>query len=331
MNRLNEKYESVLGAFMNRFLVYLFLVILTGSLRAQVASEPTPQGPRAIGLAGTYVAVANDGWAMFHNPAGLAQVKNIQAFGSYQRLYISSLKSMMGGAVMPLGTLIPDGNRFGTAGLSVERLSTNVDEAQSLSGDSRTLSTEMSVGLSYGVYLLKDMRSSLAFGTSLKMMFLDYGKSAGASGTGDDGVDLGSVAKMGLDLGLMASMRDRAFIGAYILNLNEPKIGTTGQTRELPFRLSVGAGYIPYDGVLTAVSVEKSRSRDTRIKGGIEAKVMDQSDFTAHMRFGVMSNPNVYTLGLGAAYHGIHLDYALMIHPILPVTHQFGFLYGFGE
>jgi hypothetical protein len=320
-----------LGAYMNRILGILIVVILTGNTFAQVTSEPTPQGPRAIGLAGTYVAVANDGWAMFHNPAGLAQVKNIQAFGSYQRLYISSLKSMMGGAVMPLGTVIPDGNRFGTIGLSVERLSTGVDGDQSLTGDSRTLSSEMSMGLSYGVYLLKDLRSSLAFGTNFKMMYLDYGKSAGASGTGEDGVDLGNIYKLGIDLGLMASIRDRAYIGAFIMNLNDPKIGTTGQVRELPHKLIVGAGYIPYDGVLTAVAVEKSRGRDTRIKGGIEAKVMDQNGFRMDMRFGVMSTPNVYTLGLGAIYKGFHLDYALMIHPILPVTHQVGMLYSFGE
>ncbi len=324
--------ESDLGEYMNRItLVLLSVVLMAGSLDAQVASEPTPQGPRAIGLAGTYVAVANDGWAMFHNPAGLAQVKNIQAFGAYQRLYISSLKSMTGGAAMPLGTILPDGNRYGTAGLSVDRLSANVDADQSLTGDSRSLSSEMSVGLSYGVYLLKDVRTSLAFGTNVKMMFLDYGKSAGASGTGQDGVDLGNVTKLGVDLGLMASMRDRAYIGAYVLNLNQPKIGTTGQVRELPHKLIVGAGYIPYDGVLTAVAVEKSRSRDTRIKGGIETKVMNLNDFRLDMRFGVMSNPNVYTLGLGAAYMGFHLDYALMIHPILPVTHQFGILYGFGK
>lgn len=298
---------------------------------AQVISEPTPQGPRAIGLAGTFVAVANDGWAMFHNPAGLAQVKQLQTFAAYQRLYINSLKSMMGGVVMPIGFAISDGNRYGTVGLSFERLGVNIDANQSLTGSSEQLASEMAIGLSYGVYLLKDVRSSLAFGTNLKMLYLDYGRSAGSDGMGGDGEDLGHITKLGVDFGLMASMRDRAYIGAYLLNINQPKVGTTGQVRELPYRLSVGAGYIPYDGILTAVSVEKSRSKETRIKGGIEARMAEFTDFRLDMRFGVMSNPNVYTLGLGSAYRGFRLDYALMIHPVLPVTHQIGILYGFGK
>ncbi len=311
----------------------LLLAILLGYAQwgfGQVATEMPPQGPRASALAGTFVAVANDGWAMFHNPAGLANLKSMQAFSSYQVLYINSLTNMMGGFALPSGTLLGS-DRFGTVGIYYEYLNTGVDKGQSLTGQSERLATEWALGFSHGMTLLKDVRSSLSFGYNLKMYYLDYGTSAGMSGDGSDGTDLGNIYKLGMDLGVMASLRERVWLGAYLMNFNQPKIGTTGQVRELPQKLSVGASYMPHDGVLTAVGLERSTSKNTRIKGGVEAELADVSNFTVHGRFGIISNPNTYTIGFGAAYHGVHFDYALMIHPILSTTHQFGLMYDFGK
>jgi long-subunit fatty acid transport protein len=61
---------------------FAFLVVTTGSLRAQVDDEVisgiqfnfVPPGARSLGLGGAFVAIANDATAAFTNPAGLTHL-----------------------------------------------------------------------------------------------------------------------------------------------------------------------------------------------------------------------------------------------------------------
>jgi hypothetical protein len=309
-------------------LIVLGLTVSKGV--AQVASEMPPQGPRASALAGTFVGVANDGWTIFHNPAGLSRLDALQGFGSYQLLPVTSLTSTTGGFVTPLDWVIAD-RRFGTVGISYEWLGSRIDASQSLTGESERLSTELALGISHGFHVLKDVRSSLAFGYSLKLYYLDYGRSAGESGDGSDGVDLGHAYTLGVDVGVLASLRNRVWLGAYILNVNRPSVGTTGQQRELPQKLSAAVSYMPYDAVLTAIGVEKSLSRETRLKAAVEIEVYEQRDLQLFARFGLWSAPNVFTAGAGLRLWQVRADYSILIHNVLSPTHQFGLLYDFGS
>lgn len=310
---------------------FMASLLAVASVMAQVATEAPPQGPRAAALAGTFVAVANDGWAVFHNPAGLARVKSLQAFGSYQVLPVTSLKSAMGGVVYSTQKLLGTEKDYGTIGLFYEGLSSGVDASQSLSGHSETMSTEMAFGLSHGFNVLKDVRSSFALGYNLKLYYLDYGMSAGSDGLGGGGQDLGNTFNVGLDVGFMASLRDRIWIGAYLMNVNQPTVGTTGQQKELPQKLSGAVSYMPYDGVLTAVGIERSIGREARIKAATEIDIYEWKDTQLTGRFGLWSSPNVFTFGFGVRAMGLHCDYSILLHNVLSPTHQFGLLYDFSS
>lgn len=312
---------------MKQFMSYIVLLLCcTSHLAAQVATEAPPQGPRASALAGTFVAVANDGWTAFHNPAGLSRVNNLQVFGSYQILPVPSLTNAMGGVVYSTRKLFRTERDYGSIGLTYEWLSSGVDASQSLTDESRHLSTEVAIGLSHGFHVLKDVRSSFAFGYNLKLYYLSYGQSAGTDGLGTGGYDLGNAYEVGLDVGMLASLRERIWIGAYILNVNQPDVGTTGQKRELPQKLSAAVSYMPYDGVLTAVGVERSLSRDARVKAATEIDVYEFRQTKLTGRFGLWTSPNLFTMGIGIQHAGFHFDYSLLLHNVLSPTHQFGLL-----
>ena len=63
------------------------------------------------------------------------------------------------------------------------------------------------------------------------------------------------------------------------------------------------------------------------LDGGIEAQI---APFMA-LRFGVQTKPDRVMGGLGFNYGGVHFDYALINHSVLPATHQFAISYRFGR
>ena len=86
-NRLRWVVIAVLGLAITAFSAELFEeVILLGG----TSSDP---GARATGLGGAYTGVADDYTASFWNPAGLAQVRRIELFGSLgQRNYSNDVE-----------------------------------------------------------------------------------------------------------------------------------------------------------------------------------------------------------------------------------------------
>lgn len=53
----------------------IFSLIQTSALFARVGDRPMPVGARATGMGGAFVAVADDAYAAYYNPAGLSQLK----------------------------------------------------------------------------------------------------------------------------------------------------------------------------------------------------------------------------------------------------------------
>lgn len=63
---------------MKRFLSFSLFVCLIGSTTSALASalsKPVVIGPKAIGMGGAFVAIADDPTAIFHNPAGLTKTE----------------------------------------------------------------------------------------------------------------------------------------------------------------------------------------------------------------------------------------------------------------
>lgn len=287
---------------MKRFFICLWILLISSLSHAQLFSWQYPS-PAVSAVGGANTALAQDHWAGFYNPAGLSALNDRGVGISYFNLYnLSFLKTVFLSAALPVnenvGTFSVAYGHFGV-------------DYQNESVNSETL-----VMLSYGRYVFKDFNSSLAIGFNTKLLRWDPGTSLEFG-------DLGSASAFALDFGFQASLYQRTFFGAYITNLNNPTFGS-GYSYELPKRIIVGFGYIPYTGVRTTFDINKDFEHTlTQYWGGIE---VDVNKYFV-LRSGARMNPSQFTFGFGIHARGFVLDYALITHPELSETHQFGFSY----
>ncbi len=281
--------------------IILLFTIFYGSVQAGLFDDRFPSA-RASAMSGSFVAVSNDVWAGYYNPAGLARVGNNQFGASYQIPFnLNFFRSFFVSGVMPL----PE--NFGTAGVSFQ------DFGVDFMGNS--LSSEYTFAFSHGFYLMKDIHSALTVGYNLKYYYWDLGESVG-------GLNLGSAGTFGMDVGFQASLYQRTWVGVYFLNLNAPQIGEFTK-HDLPQRIVIGAAYMPQNGVTTSISMNKTIGLQTQIEGGFELDVMEY----VSIRLGVSTEPNRFSGGIGIHYEGFNFDYALRTHPVLSETHQFALQY----
>jgi hypothetical protein len=287
----------------NRVNVYLtlliFLLVFNQTSVAGLFDDRYPSA-RATAMGGSGVAVANDLWAAYYNPAGLPQLEKVSIGTSYLRLFnVSFLSNFFGVVNYPLP------GKYGTASVNFQYFGVNYKD-QNLSG-------EYTFAFSHGFYLLKDIHSSLSFGYSVKGYHWSLGESL-------EWGSLGSATTFGLDVGLLASIYTRTFIGVYLLNINTPQIGAYTK-HDLPQRVVVGLAYQPYDGVTTSIDFNRTIGRgEMQVWGGAEFRILSRLD----LRFGATTNPNRFSAGLGLHIAQFILDYALLTHSELGESHQIG-------
>jgi hypothetical protein len=282
----------------------MILTLLIGQSFAGVFDDRNPSA-RATAMSNAYVAIANEVWAGYFNPAGLASLRQYEFGFAVQRPY--NMKFFRNGF---LGVTFPLPERYGTIGLNTETFYVDYNGNQ--------LSVENTIGLSHGFYLLNDMHSSLSVGYNLKYYYWDLGESVG-------GLELGSAGTFGVDVGLQASIYRRTYVGVYIYNINGPSIGSE-VAHDLPQRIVIGAAYKPYTGLTTSLAIEKTIGFDTQVQGGFEFFLVDW----LAIRAGASTNPSRFSAGFGLLYKGFQLDYSFQTHDVLAETHKFGFIYRLG-
>ena len=289
---------------MRLFLAMMILLLLITQTIAGVFDDRNPSA-QATAMSNAYVAVANDVWSGYFNPAGLAALRNYEFGFALQRPY--NLKFFRNGF---LGVALPLPERFGTIGLNIETFYVDYNGSQ--------LSVENTIGLSHGFYLVNDMHSSFSAGYNLKYYYWELGESVG-------GLDLGSAGTFGVDFGLQASIYRRTQVGVYVYNINCPTIGSE-VAHDLPQRVVIGAAYKPFTGLTTSLAIEKTIGFDTQVQGGFEFYL---ADWLA-LRAGASTNPSRFSTGFGIYFRGIQLDYSFQTHDVLAETHKFGFIYRLG-
>jgi hypothetical protein len=285
-------------------LLALFVTLSTGGPAGAVFDDYVPS-PRTRAMGGGCAALADDGCAIFENPAGLGQQIDYQLFTSYYRPYgLDFLEYMAGSVTAPLP-------KFGVIGLGFQKFGVTY-EGEDLEG-------EKTFSLSHGLTVMEDVHSSLALGYAFNLYSLELGTSV-------EEQPLGSDQTLGVDVGILAILRNRTRMGAVMHNLNRPRMGA-GYREDLPRYMTFGIAYQPYPGVVTVLDLGKKFGEETRMNGGMEAQIVP---FMA-LRFGVQTKPDRLMGGVGLNYRGVSFDYALINHSVLPLTHQLSISYRFGR
>lgn len=289
-----------------------FLIIIFNFLFSQVTTDNTFNNSRSIALAGATTSNPGEIESVFNNPANLTQNSSMsilvgeaifyeQSFLSYQ--YISLKKNNFAVTLQALGT-----------------------KTKSLDAD---LSSEKSLTFSHGIVLLKDRNSSLRLGYNLNYLHLNQGASAGSTGDGSDGITSKKISSFGIDIGILASLRKKITMGAFVKNINSPKIGRGSNAQYLPRHLNIGFSYFPTRNLITNFSYDRLLgSKTNRFRFGIE---YDLHKYIV-LRSGVQMKPNRFGFGfLSKINDNISVSYGMITHPILPITHNFEMSFKFND
>lgn len=299
---------------MTRKLMLLGVALVLGlsALPASAAFENVDVSPRARAMGDAGVAVADDAFAPYFNPAGVAMRDDLALGTSYVRPYGLDFTDLV-----YLGAVVPLGGKSGGLGFGLRRFAVEYQDVD--------LTTETTLSLSYAATLYEDLHTRVDAGAGLNFNHLEFAETIGAGIEVDDGLDPGDDWAVGMDVGLMVTLHQRTRIGVMVRNLNNPRIGVDEE--ELAQRLHGGISYIPYDGVTTTFEFENTLDGELQYHGGVEMTALEN----LFLRAGVMTNPNKLTAGFGYGMEGLTVDYGFSTGGgTLDSSHQFGLTFAWG-
>jgi hypothetical protein len=281
----------------------IILFLLASRCFAQTSFDPLTIGigARALGMGGAYVAVAEDGDAIFNNPAGLGEIDTLKLTSTAGNV-LEDVKYTIIGGVYPLGNKSALG--VGYAGAFVSGIDIR-DHYGRLS--SRANYGDNAILLSYGRKLSE--RTSL--GANLKYYFAD--------GTE---IDSGDGKGWNADIGILQRGLDWLDLGLVAQNLlSSSKINyVNAGAEDLPMKIKAGAKiYLLGSGFKTAfvAPVELNLALDAHFDLQ-KAKALTTRcgfEFTPHPFFVLRAgyDQNDLTAGLSLKLAGIGFHYAY--HP----------------
>ena len=286
----------------------LYIFILLNFISAQIITNNSFNTARSVSMAGATVANPGNIESVFYNPANLSNLSGSSVLlGSTMFYEQENLDYQFAALSFKL-------DKKNAMAITIQKLGVNAD--QSLN----ELSSEISISISQGFHLLKDRNSSLSLGYNANYFILSQGSSAGTMGDGSNGLPGKKMYGFGLDLGVLASLREKVVLGVFIKNINSPRIGRGSNAQFLPRRLNIGCTYHPTQSLKTSFVYERLiYSNTNQFRFGVEY------EFHKYfiLRTGVQMKPNRFGFGfLSPINDKISIAYGLITHPVLPLTHN---------
>jgi hypothetical protein len=126
----------------------------------------------------------------------------------------------------------------------------------------------------------------------------------------------GSTTTPAFDVGALVDVADGLHLGFQWKNVTAATVGGAGET--LAQSQDVGMCYEFSEASRIAIELEKDIRFPFSIKAGYEQWFLQMLS----LRFGVASNPDKFSLGLGVSFAGLEFSYAGYSHAQLGWTHQ---------
>lgn len=233
-------------------------------------------GARAAAL-GNSSSLLTDEWSLLNNIGGLAKVKDTNAAFSFEAKPALPGSSRMGATFStPL--------KIGAVGVGVFKF-----------GDKFYSEQILTTGFSnqFGIASL-----------GLKLNYIQYR----AEG-------FGTKSALSISVGGIAEITPQVSVGAYIQNLNQPKL-INGE--RVPTRLAVGLSFKPTEQLLLITEVEKDIAYYPIVKAGMEYCVHKK----IFARTGFNLNPEAAFFGIGFKGWRLKFDYAIQYNNSLNFAQQ---------
>ncbi len=290
-------------------LILLFAAWSVAPLQAQDGYAGMPGtylyqgvGARAMAMGQAYTALAEDGTALYWNPAGLANRDPYQVYFMHSSLFMSTSFDYMA-ATAPT-------RRYGNFGLGLVALTSgDFDQRSELNEELGSFGlTDMAFLLSWS----KQVFSDIAIGVNYKLVsekMLDY------SGIGH-----------GIDFGARKQLSNWLTAGFSVINLINPRVTLANSASIYPRQLRLGFAATAFNEKVV-VSTDFSKIMgwgNVRFNAGVEYHVLQGLDLRAGL------NHDRFTMGVGFALNKIGVGYSNRSTPELGWNHLFAVNYAFG-
>ena len=251
---------------------------------------------RSVAMGGSAVWLGGSAGAMYANPAGLSGVTGFDVSASYQAGFADSYLTTFNGAT-----------RLGPAavGIGLGFYNTGAVDLMDSFGVVRTVSalsdSMFRIGAAVGT---EDVFSCGATATLFSSRLVEEFTATALL------FDAGALLRVG-----------RFSVGVSLQNLGGTLTYDTAAAA-VPLRMRGGIGYT--DGRL-AVGVEASKEPDTNIREMLGAEYRFTESFTVRAGYKIGYDTELWTLGFGASFGMIRVDYAFSFFTDTAAGHQIGF------
>lgn len=258
-----------------RFSILSVLLLLLAET-AVAQNTSTTMGARSASM-GNSSAMLSDEWSLLNNIGGLAKVnETITAFSFEAKPALPGSSRMAATYSTPL--------KLGTLGVGVFKFGDNVYSEQMLTAGYSN---------QFGIASL-----------GMKLNYIQYR----AEG-------FGTKSAISVSIGGITEITHQLSIGAYIQNLNQPKL-TDGE--RVPVRLAVGLSFKPTEEILLITEIEKDLDYNPVLKAGMEYCIHKK----VFGRTGFNLNPEAAFFGVGFKGWRLKFDYAIQYNNALNFAHQ---------
>ncbi|MDX2247801.1 MAG: hypothetical protein SF052_13535 [Bacteroidia bacterium] len=268
--------------------ILLLFFVFPGLLFAGIdPSEVTAS--RASALGNAYTAVNGDFGSLFHNPAGIAGIKNPEVgIFFYRRFNLAELTRSHAGLVFPFQGSQAAGLEAGSFGFEFWR--------------------ENLLAFSYGITFFE----KISLGAKVSYVSLLT-------------PDAGNVSALYATVGTQTVISPQLSLGFSASNVNRAGLWMDGGKEDLPSVFSAGISYRPSNKVMLVADVRKHIAFPLSGSGGIEYAITP----TFLARLGVSTYPLTFNSGLGLRWENLTMDMAFSYHERLGYTPHISLNYRF--
>ncbi|MBM4170699.1 MAG: hypothetical protein FJ214_02370 [Ignavibacteria bacterium] len=167
----------------------------------------------------------------------------------------------------------------------------------------------------YGFDLYKETKILFGFGRKITNTF-SVGLSAVYRNISI--INYGSKGNLSFNLGSSLILLEMVSIGASIENATNSTVGN--EENQLPVVFNSGIGIKILNDFKTFMAIRKELNYDLSIMLGAEYNIFD----FLQLRIGTATEPNTFSGGFGLKFNFLTAEYAVLSHPDLDLTHQFG-------
>lgn len=268
-----------------------------------------PVGARAAALGGAYSAVVEDPTALYWNPAGLAGVRRPAASTMFAA-YLAQTRYQHLGLAAPLG-------RAGTVGLDAVHMSLG------------SITETDATGAALGTFRPYNLAVALGWGLPLGPLRL------GGAARFISSRILATADTTAFDAGIQADLSERLRLAAAVQNLG-PGLKFEAVSDPLPLTFRLGSRLDLTPRWLAAVDAAWARDGGPVLRVGSERVLHEGAGrWTGRIGYDTVTRevPGLsgLSLGFGAAWRGLEIDYAFGAAGELGLTHRVGVGFAWGR